>query len=414
MADLTCVDGEVEMTDPAWFHNREARDKSAERASTAAFSARTAAKVRRFHESLPQYRPTPLVRLRKLAGYLGVRDILVKDESFRFNLGAFKALGASHALFRAVAERLNLRADQRSFQALMNTEVKEQVAGITCITATDGNHGRAVAWLAMQLGCTAVVYMPRGSSAARVQGIREFGARVSIIDGNYDDAVRLAENHALKNGWLLIQDTARPEYEHIPRCVMQGYMTMFVEAFEQMGGVMPTHVFAQCGVGSFSGACQAYLVQRFGEQRPVFTVVEPENAACYYESMIKGNGKPHIVEGNLATIMAGLACGEPNPLAWGILHDYADMFISCPDEVTLTGMRMLGNPLQGDDRVISGESGAVTLGLLYHLLRDRKYLPAGNALALNRHSSILLFSTEGDTDPEMYRNIVWGLSTQKP
>ncbi len=394
--------------DMAWFHNRKVRGKNGDRPSTAAFSSLVGNEVRRFHRGVPRYRPTPLVHLQNLARFLGVKDIRVKDESVRFNLGAFKALGASYALSWAVAERLDLPVDQLSFAALMNTHLKEQVSQITCITATDGNHGRAVAWLAKQLGCKAVVYMPKGSSPARFRNIQEFGAEVSIIDGNYDDAVRLAEKHALEKGWLLIQDTAKPGYEQIPLRIMQGYMTMFNEALEQMGDNKPTHVFAQCGVGSFSGACQAYLAERFGEHRPVFTVVEPINAACYYESMVRGNGKPHVIRGSLETIMAGLACGEPNPLGWEILRDYADIFISCPDEVAMTGMRVLGNPLQGDQRIVSGESGAVTLGLLYRILRNQGYAPLTDALDLNEASSILLFSTEGDTDPEMYRKILSG------
>lgn len=401
------------MGDMVWFHNRKAREHSADRVSTEAFSSRLADEIRRFHEGVPLYSLTPLVHLRNLAEYLGVKDIQVKDESFRFNLRAFKALGASYALPWALAERLHLHVDPMSFEAFMNADLKERLSEITCITATDGNHGRAVAWVAKQLGCKSVVYMPRGSSPARFRNIKEFGAMVSIIDGNYDDAVRLAEKHAREKDWLLIQDTARPGYQQVPLRVMQGYMTMFNEALEQMDEIRPTHVFVQCGVGSFSGSCQAYLAQRFGEQRPLLTVVEPSVAACYYQSMIRGNGKPHVIKGPLDTIMAGLACGEPNPLGWEILRDYADMFISCPDEVAMTGMRILGNPLPGDEKVLSGESGAVTLGLLYHLLRNRKYLPAGEALELNETSSILLFSTEGDTDPEMYRSIVWGTPREK-
>ena len=395
----------------AWFQNKKAREQDTIKTSTTRFSPRIAKEVRRFHKTIPLYQPTPLVKLKNLAGFLGVKAIWVKDESFRFNLGAFKGLGASYAFFWAMAERLNVPTDQWSFRTLMNAELHKQVSQITCVTATDGNHGRAVAWLAKQLGCKAVVYMPEESSAARFRGIQEFGAQVSIISGNYDDAVRLAEKHALEKDWLLIQDTARPGYEHIPLRVMQGYMTMFDEAFEQIRGDLPTHVFIQCGVGSFSGACQAYLAQRFREQRPVFTVVEPTNAACYYESMAREDGRPHVVGGSLETIMAGLACGEPNPIAWEILRDYADIFIACADQVAMTGMRILGNPLPGDEKVISGESGAVTLGLLYHLLRDREYLPVRDALRLDETSSILLFSTEGDTDPEIYQRI---LSAGKP
>ncbi len=244
----------------------------------------------------------------------------------------------------------------------MNLETLIQ--DLTCITATDGNHGRAVAWAARQLGCRAVVYMPKGSAGVRLESIRSLGAEAEIIDGNYDDAVRLAADRARENGWLLLQDTAGPDYEDIPIRIMQGYLTLFEEAFEQMGGVMPSHVFIQCGVGSLAGSLQAYLVEKFGPQRPLLTIVEPTKAACYYQSIIAGDGQPRKVEGDLDTIMAGLACGEPNKISWNIIRDFADGFVACPDGVTIRGMRVLGNPLKGDDRVISGESGAVTLGLV--------------------------------------------------
>jgi len=189
---------------------------------------------------------------------------------------------------------------------------------------------------------------------------------------------------------------------------MQGYLTMFDEAVEQMGPERPTHVFIQCGVGSLAGSLQGYLVEKYGGQRPLLTVVEPTQAACYYQSIRAMDGKPHRVGGKLNTIMAGLACGDPSIISWKILRDYADVFAACPDDVTIKGMRVLGNPLAGDDRVISGESGAVTLGLLIHLLKQVELAPLKKDLNINSDARILLFSTEGDTDPAMYRKIVWG------
>ena len=169
-----------------------------------------------------------------------------------------------------------------------------------------------------------------------------------------------------------------------------------------------THVFIQCGVGSLAGSLQSYLVEKFGLQRQLLTIVEPTKAACYYQSMIAEDGQPHKVEGDLDTIMAGLACGEPNVLSWPILNNYADAFVACPDEISARGMRMLGNPLQGDDRVISGESGAVTLGLFARIMEQPELAPLKMALNFQPSSRVLLFSTEGDTDPAMYRQIVWG------
>jgi len=220
--------------------------------------------------------------------------------------------------------------------------------------------------------------------------------------------VKLAAQDAARNGWLLVQDTAMPGYEDIPRRVMQGYLTMFEEALAEAGDPMPTHVFVQCGVGSLAAACQAYLVERFGANRPQVVVVESDRAACFYQSMQAGDGRSHPVTGPLDTIMAGLACGEPSLTAWDILKDWADVFVACPDRVTCRGMRVLGNPLPGDPRVVSGESGAVTTGLLFEACRSGDGKPLKTALALNERSRVLLFSTEGDTDPEMYRRIVWG------
>jgi diaminopropionate ammonia-lyase len=250
--------------------------------------------------------------------------------------------------------------------------------------------------------------MPEGSSAVRLENIRRLGADASVIDGNYDDAVGMAERSARQNGWLLIQDTARPGYEDIPLWVMQGYSTMFDEALEQLGAEAPTHVFVQCGVGSYAAAGQAYLAERCGRHRPILGVVEPTAAACHYLSIHHGGGRAYRVTGQMNTIMAGLACGEPNPLAWDILRDYADLFVACSDDVSRRGMRVLGNPLEGDERIISGESGAVTLGLIYEILTRPDLGALRQAARLNSTSRILLFSTEGDTDPGIYREIVWG------
>jgi len=323
-------------------------------------------------------------------------------------LNAFKVLGASYALSVNLSQRLKLDPATVTFGLLKSGEFKNQINELTCITATDGNHGRAVAWAARELGCHAIVYMPKGTASARLESIRELGTDAAIIDGNYDDAVQQAAEHAAQNQWLLLQDTVGPGNEEIPLRVMQGYLTLFEEAFDQLDGKLPTHVIIQCGVGSLAGSLQAYLVEKFGRQRPLLTIVEPTKAACYYQSMIAEDGQPRKVKGDLDTIMAGLACGEPNMLSWPILKNYADAFVACPDGIAARGMRMLGNPLQGDDRVISGESGAVTLGLFARIMEQPELAPLKEALNFQPSSRGLLFSTEGDTDPVMYRKIVWG------
>lgn len=394
----------------SWIANPGARQSSPSKANTSPFNSAAAHQARGFHQTLPAFQPTPLAKLNSLARHLGVADIQVKDESHRCGLNAFKILGAAYALTCHLAHKLNLPPNNLSFNEFQSPRVSRRIREFTCITATDGNHGRAVAWAARQLGCSAVILMPEGTTMARLESIRDLGADASIIDGNYDDAVRLAADQAQRNGWLLIQDTAWIGYEDIPLQVMQGYLTMFDEALEQMAPGTPTHVFIQCGVGSLAGSLMGYLVDKYGHQRPLLTVVEPTRAACYFQSIQAGDGRPQRIGGNLNTIMAGLACGDPSTIAWELLRDYADVFAVCPDAVAATGMRVLGNPLAGDDRVISGESGAVTLGLVVNLLKQPELEPLKKELNINSDSRILLFSTEGDTDPEMYRQIVWGVS----
>ena len=252
--------------------------------------------------------------------------------------------------------------------------------------------------------------MPKGSSPTRLENIRAEGANASIIEGNYDDAVRLAAQGAREHGWVVVQDTAWQGYEEIPTWIMQGYGTIAAETLEQLGrlGVEnPTHVFLQAGVGSFAGAIQGYFADLFGNERPITAIVEPDQADCLYRSAVANDGNPRIVTGEMTTIMAGLACGEPNRIGWELLRDYSDVFFSCPDWVAAKGMRMLGNPLNDDPRVISGESGAVTTGLLAALMKNAYLEDARAALGLDRNSRVLLISTEGDTDPTRYRSIVW-------
>ena len=392
----------------SWIANPGARRSSPPKANTSPFNSAATSHARNFQRTLPAFQPTPLVELPRLARHLGVAGIRIKDESHRCGLNSFKILGASYALAFDLAHRLELPNANVSFAEFQSPRVSRRVREFTCITATDGNHGKAVAWAARQLGCRAVILMPRGTATARLESIRNLGAEARVIEGNYDDAVRLAAEEARCNGWLLIQDTAWTGYEEIPLRVMQGYLTMFDEALEQAGPEMPTHMFIQCGVGSLAGSLQGYLVEKYGQRRPLLTVVEPTRAACYYQSIQAGDGKPHRVGGNLDTMMAGLACGDPSIIAWELLRDYADGFAACPDAVAATGMRALGNPLAGDDRVISGESGAVTLGLVVSLLTRPELEPLKKELNINSDSRILLFSTEGDTDPAMYRRIVWG------
>lgn len=392
-----------------WVFNKNSRNRAV-KTSTDFLSPVETKKVRDFHKSFESYTPTPLRNLSNLSNMLGVEAIFVKDESYRFGLNAFKALGGSYAIGKYLAEKLGMSIENITFNMLKSPQVKEKLGQITFATATDGNHGRGVAWAAQQLGQKAVVYMPKGSSPVRLNNIKATGAEAYITDLNYDDTVRLSAENAQKHGWVVVQDTSWPGYEAIPTWIVQGYATMASEALEQLneeGYKKPTHIFIQAGVGSLPGAVQAFFTSFFQDERPVVTVVEPNNAACILRSAQAVDGKPRKVGGDLDTIMAGLACGEPNPFAWDILRDYSDMFISCPDYVSARGMRILGNPLKDDPRVISGESGAVTTGLLSVIMKRRDLSGVREKLGLDDKSVVLLFSTEGDTDPEMYRKVVW-------
>lgn len=366
-------------------------------------------KVKGFHESIPQYERTPLVKLENLAKMLGVEGVYLKDESYRFGLNAFKVLGGSFAMAKYMADKLGKDISELPYEKLISDEVRNELGDITFFTATDGNHGRGVAWTANKLKQKSVVYMPKGSSLIRLNNIKAEGAKASITELNYDDAVRLATEDAAKVGGLVVQDTAWEGYEDIPAWIMQGYGTMAKEAVEQLseyGVERPTHVFIQAGVGSLAGAVQGYMAAKF-EDCPITVVVEADKADCFYKSAEAGDGKPRFVGGDMQTIMAGLACGEPNTIGFEILKNYSEAFISAPDWVSAKGMRILGNPLVGDKRVISGESGAVTTGTLVSIMQDESLSELRKALKLDKNSKVLLISTEGDTDPDKYRSIVW-------
>jgi diaminopropionate ammonia-lyase len=276
-------------------------------------------------------------------------------------------------------------------------------------TATDGNHGLGLAWVARQFGQKCFVYMPKGSSKYRLTKIQEQGAHAEITDKIYDDTVRYVSQLAKENGWVLVQDTAWEAYVDIPKFIMQGYFTIVDECMDQLVSMKknpPSLVILQAGVGSFAAAVVDALKVLVKE--PItFVVVEPIQADCFYQSACSSSGTGKKTSGDLSTIMAGLSCGEPNPLAWKILKEATDCFVKCPDSVSARGMRVLGNPLANDPKIISGESGAVPLGLLFEICQNPVLKDLKNKLHLNSDSRVLLISTEGDTDPEHYRKICW-------
>lgn len=374
-----------------------------------AFTHEEAKKVRKFHMSFEHYEATELVALDNLAKLLGVKKIFVKDESTRFGLDAFKVLGGSYAVAKLLCEKLGMDITQVNYDYLKK-EAAAKIGNLTFVTATDGNHGRGIAWAAKELGQKAIVYLPKGSAKRRVEAIEELGATAIVTDLNYDDTVQVAMEKAKEIGGYLVQDTAFEGYEDIPTWIMQGYMTMVAEALDQLalkGIEKPTHVFLQAGVGSMAGAVLGYLVNRFQGDHPTTIIVEPHAAACIYKSAEIGDGKPHSVGGDLATIAVGLACGTPNPLAWPILRDYSSMFLSCDDVIAARGVRILANPVGDDPKVVSGESGAIGVGALSLIMRNEELKQVRDALNLNENSIVLFFNTEGDTDPVNYGEILW-------
>ena len=369
------------------------------------------AKARFFHGSFPQYSVTPLARLDGMARYLGLGGLYVKDESYRFGLNAFKVLGGSFAMARYIASEMGRDVSEMTYDYLTSEAFRKEFGQATFFTATDGNHGRGVAWAANKLGQKAVVHMPKGSSQSRYDNIAKEGAQVTIEDVNYDDCVRMAaaEAEQTEHG-VIVQDTAWEGYEEIPSWIMQGYGTMASEAAEQLRQCevnRPTHVFVQAGVGSLAGAVVGYFTNLYPSNPPKFVVMEASAADCLYQGAKAGDGSPRIVTGDLQTIMAGLACGEPNTLSWDILRNHVSAFVSCPDWVSAKGMRMLGVPVKGDPTVISGESGAVGMGCLDAIMCDDTYKELREALELDRFSQVLLFSTEGNTDPLKFRRVIW-------
>jgi diaminopropionate ammonia-lyase len=328
-----------------------------------------------------EYGPTPLVDRAGLARLLGVDRVWVKDESERFGLGSFKALGGAYAALCVV---------------------RDGGSSVTITCATDGNHGRAVAWGAKRAGARCVIYLHEGVSASRQEAIEELGAETVRVPGTYDDSFRANLADAAREGWIVVSDTSQEGRAAIPLTIMQGYRLLVEEALEQLGDAWPTHVFVQAGCGGLAAAVYAHSASRRGDRPPMtFVVVEPEAAASLYQSATKG--RPVAVPGDLDTIMAGLAVGEASAPAWRILGPGADFFLTIPDEIIPECMRLLAVGADGDTPVVGGETGVAGLAGLVAVARDGA---ARGELGLDARSRVLLVNTEGDTAPDIYRAIV--------
>lgn len=361
----------------------------------------------RFHSSMPGFEITPLHSLPALAASLGIKAVSVKDESKRFGLNAFKGLGASYAMASYFSKQLSIDLSSTDFQNLL-TKV-ESLPQSTIATVTAGNHGKGVAWAARLFGQEAKIFMPKGTSESRLEAIQELGADASISELNYDDAVLEVAKMASENHWVLMQDTAWDGYEEIPLYIMQGYATIVAEVLEQLKQQSfdeISHVIIQAGVGSFAASIAATIYNARTDHPPKIIIVEPEKANTFYQSAQNKTGEAQRVHGNLETMMAGLACGEPNPIGWNVLRSLGNYFFSCDDVVSAKGMHLLGNPLGKDVKIISGESGAVPVGLLHELMMNDALSEAKNKLELDENSHVLVINTEGDTDPLNYNKIV--------
>lgn len=362
------------MTTELFINPRFERDRVYGPKEKAILSVAAGEEARAAISQWPGYAPTPLRSLEELAKETGVAAIHYKDEDARFVTKSFKAMGGAYAVER------------------LAREAKGQALTVTC--ATDGNHGRAVAWGAQRAGIKAVIFIHEGVSEGRAEAIRSFGAEVRREGKHYDDSVRRAAEVAAQNGWQIVSDTSWPGYQDVPKLVMQGYALLAAESLDQ--GTAPTHVFVQGGVGGLAAGVLSWFWEKQGAQRPKTIVVEPDRAACLLASAKAGALKN--ADGDLETIMAGLACGEASAIAWDILEHGADAFMAIPDDAAADTMRKLA--LYG---IVGGESGVAGLAGFRVVAND----PAmRSALGIDASSRILAIGTEGDTDPVVYREIV--------
>ncbi len=342
-----------------------------------------------YHRTLNYYSESPLHQLTTLANWLEVNKIFIKDESARFGLKSFKALGASYAIHQ-----------------LVSTQPKIQ----TFCTATDGNHGKAVAFSARMHQKQAVIIVPKQTSELRIKSIEEEKALVIRYDGDYDGACREAEQLSDENGWQLVQDVAWNRYKKIPALIMAGYLTLFKE----LEGMLNTHgrplidvIFLQAGVGSFAASGVWYYVNRYMSRKPKIVIVEPLQADGIQESFKQH--KLSAPKGDQSSIMAGLNCGIPSSIALAILQSGVDAIIRIDDDYAREAMQMLYFPLEEDISIIAGESGAAGLAGYLAILKEDKFKPLKKQLNITKDSRLLFFNTEGDTDPESFHKNATGL-----
>lgn len=354
--------------------------------------------------SWPGYRPTPLRSLEGLAQREGLDAIWYKDESSRFGLNSFKALGGAYGVQKLLQRLIRERTDatEVSVQDLIDRRYDETTSQVTVTCATAGNHGRSVAWGAQLFGCNCVIYLPAVASCQREAAIAAYGAEVVRTSTNYDDAVRRCDQDASRLGRFVVSDTSYAGCLEIPRDVMQGYTVMAAEIIDQLpADARPTHLFVQAGVGGLAAAVVAHFWEAWGADRPLTVVVEPDSADPVYRSATAGRATP--VPGDYDTIMAGLAAGEISLLAWRILQRSVDYVMTIPDSAAEATMRLLADGVEGSPHIVAGESAVAGLTAALLALQDNE---ARAALALGTGTHLLVIGTEGATDPDSYLRIV--------
>jgi diaminopropionate ammonia-lyase len=339
-----------------------------------------------YHSKLRRYEPTPLISLSRLAKSMGIKELYIKDESRRFRQNTFKTLGASFAIHKY------LEANPGKH--------------IFC-TATDGNHGRSVAWAAKMNKQKAVIFVPVDTAVSRIKNIKKQRGNVIVVDGDYDATVAKARDEAERNGYILMQDTSWEGYTEIPTLITAGYKTMMMEMDELLhtpGEPLIDFVFLQSGVGTWASSVVAYYRNRYPKKMPRIIAVEPIESDSLLES-VRQDGVSKT-KGSQQTLMSGLNCGTPSDLAWKILKEGVDLFLAIPDDYAIKAMQNLYFPFRNDTQIFAGESGAAGLGGLTALTIEESLGEVKKKIGLNRQSRVLIFNTEGVTDPDSFEELI--------
>ncbi len=338
--------------------------------------------IQKFHKKLRCYSPTPLVSLNMLAKNLGIKELYVKDESKRFRINTFKSLGASYAIFKIMEKRKREK--------------------LTFCTATDGNHGRSVAWAARLGRQQSIIFVPENTAKSRINNIKKHHAQVVVVEGDYDLAVAAAREASEKKGYVLVQDSSWEGYTEIPTYISAGYQTMMIEMEKTLHPPKQPEVdivFLQCGNGTWASAMVAYYKNRYPRKMPKLVLVEPVESDAIMESYRKN--KLSKTKQTQETIMAGLNCGTPSMLAWNILKDGIDAFLAITDDYCIKAMQDFYYPFKRDKQIFAGEAGAAGLGGLIATTGNPDLVSMKEAIGLDKNSRVLVFNTEGITDPDL-------------